>query len=65
MNYFKCLSFRNDVLALWKPLRRLNGSTINITSSRFTQLGIAMMRTFRKQNEQVYISSYDYHIVSI
>ena len=24
-----------------------------------------MMRTFRKQNKQVYISSYDYHIVSI
>ena len=23
------------------------------------------MRKFRKQNEQVYISSYDYHIVSI
>ena len=49
---------------LWEPLRRLNG-TINITSSRFRQLGIAMTRTFRKQNEQVYISSYDYHIVSI
>ena len=49
---------------LWKPLRRLSG-TINITSSRFTQLGIAMMRTFRKKNEQVYISSYDWHIVSI
>ena len=64
MNYFKCLSFRIDVLVLWKPFRRLSG-TINITSSRFTQLGIAMMRTFRKQNEQVYISSYDYHIVSI
>ena len=40
------------MLVLWKPLRRLNG-TINITSSRFTQLGIAMMRTFRKQNEHV------------
>ena len=24
-----------------------------------------MMRKFRKQSEQVYISSYDYHIVSI
>ena len=46
---------------LWKPL----SGTINITSSRFTQLGIAMMSTFRKQNEQIYISSYDYHIVSI
>ena len=64
MNKLKSLSFRINVLALWKPLRRLTG-TINITSSRFTQLGIAMMRTFRKQNEQVYISSYDYHIVSI
>ena len=40
------------MLVLWKPLRRLNG-TINITSSMFTQLGIAMMRTFRKQNEHV------------
>ena len=49
---------------LWKPFKRLNG-TINITSSRFTQLGIVMMRKFRKQNEQVYISSYDYHTVSI
>ena len=53
---FKCFSFKNDVLVLWKPFRWLNG-TIIITSSRFTQLGIAMMRTFRKQNEQVYISS--------
>ena len=24
-----------------------------------------MMRAFRKQNEQVYVCSYDYHIVSI
>ena len=33
--------------------------------SRYTQLCIVMMRTFRKQNEQVYISLYVYHIVSI
>ena len=45
MNKFKCLLFRIYVLALWKSLRRLNG-TINITSSRLTQLGIAMMRKF-------------------
>ena len=39
--------------------------TIIIKSSRFTQPGIVVMKKFRKQNEQVYISFSEYHMISI